>query len=308
MPLLSIIIPTYNRANLLSIAIESVLSQTYPSWELIIIDDGSTDNTKEVVLKYSDDRIRYIYQENQERSAARNNGIRNAFGDWICFLDSDDFYDSSFLMELVEYTHQEEADCLIIGSKKYYNDSEQFGAKEIIKYTDDIVGNCCLDYRPIATWEVVTRKKVFDEFLFSTNFNVWEDSHLYYRILSKHKYIITQNFGYNVVMHDGSGVFSAEQKVNMQMVDTYISAINDLFIRHERDLKINKNIDVIRINYIHSKYQMFFYRAFKTRDYKAALEIFYKAIRNKSFTTDFSYYIKSYIKLIFLFLINIKNR
>ncbi len=93
----SIIISTYNRASFLPRAIESVLAQTYTDWELIIVDDGSTDNTKEVVLQYKDARIRYIYQQNAERSAARNNGINNATGDYVCFLDSDDSYRSDYL-------------------------------------------------------------------------------------------------------------------------------------------------------------------------------------------------------------------
>ncbi|MBR4454516.1 MAG: glycosyltransferase family 2 protein [Bacteroidales bacterium] len=87
----SIIIPTYNRASFLPKAIESVLAQTYTEWELIIVDDGSTDNTKEVVSKYNDSRITYIYQKNAERSAARNNGILHANGNYICFMDSDGY-------------------------------------------------------------------------------------------------------------------------------------------------------------------------------------------------------------------------
>ena len=92
MPFFSIILPTYNRAYLLPKAIESVLSQTFVDWELIIVDDGSTDNTKELIEAYSNERIRYIYQINQERSAARNKGIENATGEYICFLDSDDYF------------------------------------------------------------------------------------------------------------------------------------------------------------------------------------------------------------------------
>ena len=97
--LFSVIMPTYNRASLIGKAIESVIQQKYYNWELLIIDDGSVDNTKEVVSAYSDQRIRYIYQENQERSAARNNGISQAKGGFICFLDSDDYYLPDFLSE-----------------------------------------------------------------------------------------------------------------------------------------------------------------------------------------------------------------
>jgi glycosyltransferase involved in cell wall biosynthesis len=95
----SIIIPTYNRANLLPETIRSVQNQTFYDWECIVVDDGSTDNTKEVVEEIinSDSRIKYIYQENAERSAARNNGYLHSKGDWICFLDSDDLFDSKHL-------------------------------------------------------------------------------------------------------------------------------------------------------------------------------------------------------------------
>ncbi|TNF06006.1 MAG: glycosyltransferase family 2 protein, partial [Deltaproteobacteria bacterium] len=102
MPFFSIILPTYNRAHFLPKAIESVLAQTFEDWELVIVDDGSIDNTKEVVDSYRDPRIVYFYQLNQERSVARNNGISQAKGDYICFLDSDDYYLPGKLKNLSE--------------------------------------------------------------------------------------------------------------------------------------------------------------------------------------------------------------
>ena len=97
--LFSIIIPTYNREKFLPKAIESVINQSHNNWELIIVDDGSTDNTKSLIEDYQkkENRIKYIFQENSERSVARNNGIKNAKGDWICFLDSDDLYHETHL-------------------------------------------------------------------------------------------------------------------------------------------------------------------------------------------------------------------
>lgn len=92
MPFFSIIIPTFNRAHIIHRPIDSIIAQTFTDWELIIVDDGSTDNTKDIVGSYNDKRIRYVYQENLERSAARNHGIKLAQGEWICFQDSDDEY------------------------------------------------------------------------------------------------------------------------------------------------------------------------------------------------------------------------
>jgi len=90
-PFFSVIIPTYNRAHLVGETIESFLKQTFKDFELIIVDDGSTDNTKQVISKYlSDPRVKYIYQENKERGAARNTGAREAKGTYLLFFDSDD--------------------------------------------------------------------------------------------------------------------------------------------------------------------------------------------------------------------------
>ena len=88
----SIILPTYNRAAIIQDSIKSVIEQTYQDWELIVVDDGSTDNTEDCIknLMLKENRIKYIYQHNQERSQARNNGIKTAKYKWICFLDSDD--------------------------------------------------------------------------------------------------------------------------------------------------------------------------------------------------------------------------
>lgn len=97
MPLFSVIIPTYNRRPFLAKAVNSICNQTYTGWELIIIDDGSDDNTNQLVSGYNDPRIRYIYQPNKGVSKARNEGLKQAVGQYICFLDSDDWWDKDKL-------------------------------------------------------------------------------------------------------------------------------------------------------------------------------------------------------------------
>lgn len=87
----SVVIPTYNRADLLGAAIRSVLNQTHPVFEIIVVDDCSTNNTRQVVEELQDSRIKYIrHDKNKGGSAARNTGIRAATGDYIAFLDDDD--------------------------------------------------------------------------------------------------------------------------------------------------------------------------------------------------------------------------
>ncbi len=107
MPFFSIVIPSYNRAEYLHLTIESIQDQLFQDWECVIIDDGSTDNSAEIVQEIiqNDARIKYIYQENAERSVARNNGIKNSSGEYICFLDSDDLYKENHLQVLFENIH-----------------------------------------------------------------------------------------------------------------------------------------------------------------------------------------------------------
>jgi len=90
-PVVSVVIPTHNRADYLCEAIESVLRQTVAAVEVIVIDDGSTDHTPAVVARYAPD-VRYIWQPNAERGAARNHGLRQARGEFVAFLDSDDVW------------------------------------------------------------------------------------------------------------------------------------------------------------------------------------------------------------------------
>ena len=98
----SVIVPAYNSEAFLEEAIESVLSQTYADTECVVVDDGSTDGTASKAKGFGS-RVTYVYQENAERSAARNTGIGAATGGYICFLDADDFYASNKLHEQVEF-------------------------------------------------------------------------------------------------------------------------------------------------------------------------------------------------------------
>jgi glycosyltransferase involved in cell wall biosynthesis len=108
----SIIIPTYNREELLPIAIDSVINQTFLNWELLIIDDGSTDGTEEVARPYcnKDKRIFYFYKENGGQGSARNFGIKKSTGQYVLCLDSDDILLNGMISGLLEHIEQERCD------------------------------------------------------------------------------------------------------------------------------------------------------------------------------------------------------
>src|SRR6185436_17736881 len=104
-PLFSVVIPTYNRAGLILKTLNTVFSQTYPHYEIIVIDDGSTDNTIEILEPLiKAEKIRYIrHEQNYERARARNTGMENARGDFLTFLDSDDLMYPANLEDAAKY-------------------------------------------------------------------------------------------------------------------------------------------------------------------------------------------------------------
>jgi len=104
MATISIIIPSYNRAHTIVKTVNSVLNQTFIDFEIILVDDGSNDNTEEILSEMleTDSRIKYFYQENAGVSAARNHGISLSDGEYICFLDSDDYYEDNFLEKMYD--------------------------------------------------------------------------------------------------------------------------------------------------------------------------------------------------------------
>ena len=99
----SIIMPLYNGANFVVEAVESVIRQSHRRWQLVVVDDGSTDNSAAIVQAYRDQRIRYVYQSNRGQAAALNHGIRLADGDYITTLDADDFLTPSSLFDRVRF-------------------------------------------------------------------------------------------------------------------------------------------------------------------------------------------------------------
>ena len=131
-PVVSVVIATYNREKYIKRAIESVINQTYKNIELIIIDDGSTDNTGDVVKHYlADSRVRYIYQKNQGCIDARNNGVVIAKGKYIAILDSDDFWcDKNKIEKQVNFL-EKNTEYVIVGGGAIQIDQN---GKEVVRY------------------------------------------------------------------------------------------------------------------------------------------------------------------------------
>lgn len=125
-PFFSVVIPTYNRAHILSRSVDSVLRQTFEDFELIIVDNGSTDNTQAWIEEtYQDDRIKYHYQAGSGTPASpRNTGISLAKGQWVCFLDSDDKWDERKLNALFLVIEADKAIDVICHNEYTYSETD----------------------------------------------------------------------------------------------------------------------------------------------------------------------------------------
>lgn len=173
--MVSVIIATYNYGRFISEAIESLINQTYVDWECIIIDDGSTDNTKSVVDDWikKDKRITYFSQQNAGPTSARNNGISKAKGEYILFLDADDLLQPNKLKSHIEIFESQKSVDIAYGDARYFygDDNTQlfFSLKEdnkpwIPKYNGNGAGlvDLILRQNMMVISSPVIRRKVFD--------------------------------------------------------------------------------------------------------------------------------------------------
>jgi len=119
--------PAYNAERFIEETIASVQSQTYREWELIVVDDGSTDRTGSIVksIGLADKRVKYIYQQNKKQAAARNNAFGNAQGDWIAFLDADDLWHPEKLARQFKFIDENDADVFYTGGE-VISDTNEF--------------------------------------------------------------------------------------------------------------------------------------------------------------------------------------
>lgn len=134
-PIITIIVPVYKVEQYLSQCIESILKQTFKDFEVLLIDDGSPDNSGQICDQYAnkDSRIQVVHKKNRGVSSARNAGIKSARGTWICFVDSDDELKSNYLENFIQCLNKKEADLYVAGyTKKTPYSSSNFSLKDQI--------------------------------------------------------------------------------------------------------------------------------------------------------------------------------
>ena len=239
-PFFSVIIPTFNREKIILETIKSVLNQTFKDFELILVDDGSTDNTKNIILDIRDSRIKYIYQENAERSVARNNGIKRAKGKWVCFLDSDDLYKKNHLETIYNeiQKNKKEINFYFTGQEdKFF--PENIKRKHNTKFTQN---NAPLFFakESIVPGRVCILKEILLKFKFDEKILIVEDTDLWFRIscYNKVRFINSPTFIYCI--HEENSI-----NVSNNAYQIRLNGLKRTFSKPEKKFLDNKQIKKI---------------------------------------------------------------
>lgn len=189
----SVVIPLYNKARHIQRAIESALAQTYSDFEVVVVDDGSTDASSDAVRQISDPRVRLVTQENAGVSAARNRGIAEARFDLVAFLDADDEWEPSFL-ETVTRLREDYPDAGIYATAYRYSNGDTMWRPRFVGCAQQREGGILEDYfraamgqAPVWTSAVMIPRRVFVEMGgFPVGVKTGEDRHMWARIALRH--------------------------------------------------------------------------------------------------------------------------
>lgn len=211
--LVSIIVPIYNVQQYIHRCLDSIINQTYKNIEIILVDDGSPDRCGEICdeISLKDSRIKVIHKINGGLSDARNVGLDNATGDYICFIDSDDYIEYDYIESMLNKAIKYSADLVVSNFKYVYEDGSYkdyiFNYDDALidskKAMDILVSN--QEYLPlVVAWSKLYSKNLFDDIRFKKGI-IHEDEEIAHKILDKSANILlTNKVLYNYVQRSGS--------------------------------------------------------------------------------------------------------
>lgn len=266
--MISVIIPTYNRAKTIERAIDSVLQQTYTDIEVIVVDDCSTDDTEKIVGSYKDNRLRFVkHRINQGACAARNTGIDHARGMYIAFQDSDDAWRPEKLEKQMEAMEKYGADICFCKMERhnYPADKEKF-------YPD--IPDGIVEYRKLllnslaSTQTIIARKAVCEEQRFDISIKRMQDYDWMIRAAKRHKVCFTSDVLVDLFLQDDSITAMADYEKMCQ--------INELFLEKYKDL-CNEHPEF----YVRRLNRLGYYKTLSGKDGSNEYWSIYKITKNK---------------------------
>ena len=222
---ISIVIPVYNAERYLKRCIDSIWNQTYTDWEILAIDDGSSDNSLEILeecKKYIRDKITIISQENRGVARTRNRGIEVSRGDYLMFIDNDDYIDRDYLESYIDVIEREDCDCVIGGFRR---EDEQ---GKVIKcfVPDSMWSVCTADLVPWA--RIFKRKFIADNRILFLDNAIGEDIYFNFKLFSLTENIaIINNTGY-VWFYNSSSVSNVNQR-GLKDVQAFVRLLDEIW-------------------------------------------------------------------------------
>jgi len=217
--LVSVIMPVYNGEKFLAEAIDSLLNQTYQNWELVVIDDGSTDNTANITKSYADDRIKYRFQENQGQASALNHGLNLSQGDFVTTLDADDWYPPNSLGDRANFLAQNPDFGAVYGDGNYCNEQGE-NLLKFSKHMPNGINGDVYDMLIVSPFygtgaTVLIRKSILSQYKISYDESiVWcQDWDFYIRLAAKSLFGYVDSITINYRLH-GEGMTVVMPKGN----------------------------------------------------------------------------------------------
>jgi len=250
MPFFSVVISLYNKENYIENTLKSVLNQTFDDYEIIIVNDGSTDKSEEIVLKFDDQRIKYFSKTNEGVSVARNFGIEKARSNYIAFLDADDLWKPNHLSTLMHLI-QDYPDAGIYASRYQLIFKNQSVYVPHFKNVDSDYSGVVADYfesslhYSIATASsVAVSKTIFKNVgLFDTSISAGEDTDMWIRIALKHPVVISKSITAAYVH------FTENSLSKTTILQKKIKAFSFYKEDELRNKSLKKYLDLYRIEY-----------------------------------------------------------
>jgi len=271
-PLISVIIPTYNRAYILPRAIESVLNQTFKNIEIIIVDDGSTDETPYLVSKYP---LIYVRKPHKGVSHTRNIGILKAKGELVAFLDSDDAFVPEKLEKQLKFFEKYPHYKIVQTDEIWYKGNRRINPKKIHKKAEGWFFDKAIKLCVVSISTVLIKKEVFDEIgFFDEAFPVCEDYEFWLRVSLKMPIGLIKEC---LVIKSGG---RSDQLSAMKGLDYYRTlALLKIFNNYQKDLKLEQKL--LLYTEAKKKFEIFYLGALKHGNLEKAYKL--KTVFEKTF-------------------------
>ena len=241
----SVILPVYNTSKYLKKCFESILNQTYTSFELICVNDGSTDNSLQILEEYAqkDDRIKIITQKNQGLGNARNAGIIQTSGDYICYIDSDDYIHQDLLKDAVNKILEDDSDVVIYDNYNVYRDST-IPVYRVKNFINKHKTDCFhyeefkqIAYQSCVAWNKLYKKQIIvdNNLKFFEDVKMGEDSPFWFDLLSLNpKISLLDKCLYYYIKREDSLTKRSEDYIDRQI---------ELYKKYKDTLKDNISVD-----------------------------------------------------------------